>query len=573
MAKVFENATPVAAAEPEETWSLGDRVIVQDTFHHQESTLLHPISVVRSQNGCHSCGSDATMNCSACKMTFYCSRDCQKRDWKTHKTTCQKTKKDSSSQGAMIELYQGMHGTVAQVDAQEGMVSVDMDLSATRLRLHNTMLKREPPISETAQQRRAQVQGGRLVEVEGRAMDLVVNCLRYIAAQIFMSLGEEVQDLTDVERIRAQGGEMGLIKINTMTSTAWSFWKDGRGHPRSRDAGVYDHLCQFLGVQLPEDNPGIRERNPPMKLAVQSLEDVSATESWNCRVSGDFWIVGFDQDGTYLIPDEQREVVYQCVGIVNPIWPMVRANNPNNFVMMSLTMIPWYGRLVYDGVLTPPQGLPLTPVARDKLQQRLERSLARATEEGRVIGRLTQLEVPGGSRKGLHDNIASSIDNHTKPKAQGPPTAQEADFLAQLAGIPKSSDASASEENPGAFWVFRRMGYNEVNNPEHKGLIMVAQAELGQSFALGEFSCSQGLAPVSVDILQDLVKWSRQQGTRPAVVGIDDIDCFERLQFLLDHPSAQGVDTRVQYYAPPSAEETRAAMAAGNYELSHGMYG
>jgi transcription elongation factor Elf1 len=37
---------------------------------------------------CGFCGSEAKVKCSRCKSTFYCDRNCQKRDWKIHKIAC-----------------------------------------------------------------------------------------------------------------------------------------------------------------------------------------------------------------------------------------------------------------------------------------------------------------------------------------------------------------------------------------------------------------------------------------------------------------------------------------------------
>jgi hypothetical protein len=42
---------------------------------------------------CFTCKKDIThcrLQCSRCKDVFYCSRECQKIDWSTHKRTCQK---------------------------------------------------------------------------------------------------------------------------------------------------------------------------------------------------------------------------------------------------------------------------------------------------------------------------------------------------------------------------------------------------------------------------------------------------------------------------------------------------
>ena len=37
---------------------------------------------------CALCNCEATSTCSKCKSTHYCSRNCQKSDWKNHKKTC-----------------------------------------------------------------------------------------------------------------------------------------------------------------------------------------------------------------------------------------------------------------------------------------------------------------------------------------------------------------------------------------------------------------------------------------------------------------------------------------------------
>ena len=37
---------------------------------------------------CEECGDPATQRCSKCKSAWYCSRDCQLRQWKKHKPIC-----------------------------------------------------------------------------------------------------------------------------------------------------------------------------------------------------------------------------------------------------------------------------------------------------------------------------------------------------------------------------------------------------------------------------------------------------------------------------------------------------
>ena len=40
------------------------------------------------KSSCAKCGKSANAFCFNCKIVQYCSRECQKADWKLHKTNC-----------------------------------------------------------------------------------------------------------------------------------------------------------------------------------------------------------------------------------------------------------------------------------------------------------------------------------------------------------------------------------------------------------------------------------------------------------------------------------------------------
>ena len=64
-------------------------------LHDRLSTLFPQLKVQRTlqlktttNTPCVVCAKPATSRCSKCKATAYCSQDCQKHDWPTHKLTC-----------------------------------------------------------------------------------------------------------------------------------------------------------------------------------------------------------------------------------------------------------------------------------------------------------------------------------------------------------------------------------------------------------------------------------------------------------------------------------------------------
>ena len=50
-----------------------------------------------TNNSCEVCSTAATNRCSKCRVVFYCSAECQKKDWKKHKNSCKNQYKKGPS--------------------------------------------------------------------------------------------------------------------------------------------------------------------------------------------------------------------------------------------------------------------------------------------------------------------------------------------------------------------------------------------------------------------------------------------------------------------------------------------
>jgi hypothetical protein len=447
----------------------------------------------------------------------------------------------------------GRHGCIAR-EQQQGRYAVDIDVDSQRRAIKPiNLLREELDNNDDDNMIVADAVEGILPENHGRAASYLLDLMRLNVAWHF-SFDEDIRTHMDIERLRSSPA--GLLKISHLTALGWSNWITEGGDgldvgtgDSDNPMGMYEMMKATMDQVINDSEEiGVPEIEAPrMVFAKDALQSPHAAGGWHVRVHGNFWIVGSSQDtgAAYLIPELSKSMVYEVLGIRNALYPMVATGPFTRPVLMAATLIPWYGRLLYDGVVMPAHGMRIPQQASPVLAEKLQAAVDTAVNGGRVISQLRDTQrVP--SVDPAHPRLVPNRD---------PPTEEEGRYMEQLAALPAPVQASMEnnfdEVKPWS-WTFRRMGYTEEENPNHMGMVI-----RGIGDVLGPFSCS-ALAPTSVDILRSTVTYSRQLNRQPSVLSIDERVCCERLKFLL-----QATDVRIHYYRPPSKEETNAAMAAG----------
>jgi hypothetical protein len=156
-------------------------------------------------------------------------------------------------------------------------------------------------------------------------------------------------------------------------------------------------------------------------------------------------------------------------------------------------------------------------LATPQLAAELVTACKLAQHEGRVISRLAQLEVEGGSKEGLPYRPFVK-----EPMKMDPATEEERVLMDNLTDF-----ESAPDKQPTSVWNFIRSGITEENNPKHNCLIIN-----GKGAKLGEFQ-SAALEPSSTEILKALLSVCAENKLRPRVLGLDNPSAIARLRFLL----------------------------------------
>ena len=447
----------------------------------------------------------------------------------------------------------GRHGYIAST-LQRGRYGVDIDVDSQRRAVKPINLVSEEEDDDDDLEIVQAADGVLPEHPHGRAASYLLDLMRVTAGYYYSDTGAITQH--DLDRYRSSPG--GLLKIAHLTSLGWSNWKTETGDGLELGGldkdGIFDLVKAGNQQTLDEiEKQNLAESEVPQEIyfAREALHSKHAAGGWHVRVHGNFWVVGVapETGGCYLIPEGNKNMVYEVLGIRNALYPMV-SRHSSRPMLFAATLIPWYGSLIYDGVVMPAHNQMVPKVASPALAKRLGEAVRIAVEEGRVITRL----------RDTHAVVdAATAPARVQPN-RDPPTAEEARLMEQLAALPApvEFDVANFDVLKPWLWTFRRGGYTEEENPGHMGFVIAAAGNI-----LGPFQCS-ALAPTSVDILRSTIRYATQLSRQPKVLSIDERNCCDRLKFIL-----RDTDIRVEYYRPPSKEETDAATAMG--ELGIGM--
>lgn len=376
-----------------------------------------------------------------------------------------------------------------------------------------------------------------LAEEYGRPFSLLLSSIRFLSARLLVG-DNSITSLMDIHRLMGSGTPQNLMRCNHFLSVAYTRWNE----PSSSSESGLTFYQQVL-KSMEEDMESEEDSKEVQQNAIKALTSQQAAKSWGVRVHGSFYVVGIDEEGTYLIPTMNHDTVYCVVGILKKIYYMVP--NAASFPAIQATFLPFYTRLVTDAVIAMDR---YQPCASPSLQQQLLATLEEAKEDGRVIRCLRQLQVQGGSLDGTD----------TATSEQASPSATETKLLKKFFAFPATAPNFMA---PGGLLTFRRFGYNEQSNPNHICTILCHRGQLPET--TGMFQMRNGLELDSIEVLKEAVKLAKTHG-RPRMLLIDQRKCHDRLSFLFEaYADAPGGNTVVDFYHPPSQEESASAMASG----------
>ena len=285
----------------------------------------------------------------------------------------------------------GRHGSIAS-PLDSGRFGVDIDVDSQRRAIKPVNLRREVEDDDLIV---VQAVNGVLPEhPHGRAASYLLDLMRVNAAYHCSDDGEITQ--YDLERYRASP-PFGLIKIAHLTSLGWSHWITETGDGLElggRDSeGIYE-IMKLGHQQTLEQFPSQDNILPELLFANEALESKHAAGGWHVRVHNNFWAVSESPEdgGCYLIPEGNKNMVYKVFGVRNALYPMVSRHGTRP-MLYSVTLIPWFGTLLYDGVIMPAHNRSVPKQASPVLAEKLLAAVDAAVNEGRVIARLRDTQA------------------------------------------------------------------------------------------------------------------------------------------------------------------------------------
>ena len=343
----------------------------------------------------------------------------------------------------------------------------------------------------------------------------------------------------------------GMDSIRKLTGAAWTHWLPMPGHTFP---GVRARMLQYAQAV-----------GEPLERLEKELADDGDAALWGDperRVTGVFIAIEQREEGTVLLrpaapatanmlsgaeAEPRPAELYLVSGIADGLAEIfARKGSSMPVGPIELTLLPWGGRWLYDGLMFS-HWHSLKP---GKAKQAVE--TARALESAGELrhtppppSKAQQERLKEAVRAARFDQAADDDDEPEEPLDEQTKAAVES--LAALPAIdalpPDQSHRDAST------WVTRRMGYTEAENPNH--MLMV----LAPGLFPGMPAMTAALDPTAAELLQIVADRAADVGRRPAILCVDCAAAVAGVAAAL-----RGL-IEVHYYPPPSAEEAAAAQS------------
>jgi hypothetical protein len=316
-----------------------------------------------------------------------------------------------------IRSMNGRHGHVVAVGSHSCAIHLDAGNGKSHFQtvlITPTNLERESttgiPLSCTIQNR-AFVNNGVLVsgntvsdghssKYSSAAMVGMMNLVRWFAANSchadIQNQLDPVQNMSDSNSGKVTLSQIQRLssntanKLNEMAVKNWECIEESENNH-----GVYEQCIQYM------DSEDIRSG-----FVIDALKDVRAIRSWNLGIQHEFWFVGRDVEGTYIVPDYKSHdhVVYKVVGISGPTSssPQQEDGNATKTIApvrliripmrLRITILPWYGRIIYDTSVQPPSAESVMMATNPAQAHRLHSVVLHSIQAGTVIEHFAELE-------------------------------------------------------------------------------------------------------------------------------------------------------------------------------------
>lgn len=358
----------------------------------------------------------------------------------------------------------------------------------------------------------------------------------------------EVRDEDDVRRLRASGGTAGMQKVQWLSSSMYGMWtRAATGYPSGVMSRLHEHVGDSVEMYRERAESPAAVVLPAQLASVQLALDEADVARWGeraARRSGLFWVVKDTAEGAVFVADsEDHYEMYRVLGIAQTVTAPIERLRLKLPVKVSATLLPFRGRIMYDGVMHSEKGFRFRPeeANADKASE-LFTAVQAAEESGAIV---SNLSAEGPLSENYRGRKASALVVSEPESVTVCPAVAAA--AARVAELPKCTGEKET-------WLARCTGYTEQENLRHLFLMMSNGMPLGAPVE------TRRLNPTATELAEALADTARRHGGAPGFFLVDAEDAIPELKEAFGSNHAEpttGGRVLVMDYAPPSEEETR----------------